>query len=904
MANPTAGAAYIQQLLSSLSGKKAVADAIVNEIKQKAKRIDGVPFIPTGEEGKNINELMSIVAEKYGPLANISFTTKDNAVGNTGGSLSNFDDEDKESISFTERSSVIEDIDITACPADTTTILPNYSPEEIEKVIQDVSVECEIRKETPNILSDVSLTEAIDAKCDIQLPQPVEQLDFTDELVITPPPQVEPADALQKPPKTVVVFSGAKDLLDKKTKTATVKILKNEGDSVNCGEPILEVGGKVLTSPVKEGVIKKIYVKSTTKKGDNLIMIEEPSPDETVTKVFAESEILKQKIAELSDLKDKIGKLEPEVYVRKIISGIYVGQYMGVSKYTGIFSELAKQKDKLFETYNKNKSFLDKITKEGAVIVNDKLSDKVKKQATDLITQQVKIANQILDINAQLQSLAEGKGGVYVKEEDTAALARVDVSDIKTKEGDAKKYVFINFEKIEKESYKPIEEILSELRDIIQPFTNNILCGGDYLSLWDQKIDPPFGYGVNSQKIDREVNTNSVFTYSSLRINPNKVGTYIFNVDTGIRIWEGSLPDTENGVLLKALSLSESIKPESDAGNVEKEIEDLKSKDRNLPETVRILSEDVYQQVVEYSKNLGYHALRLPIESRNKIETLRISTVNAYDTLQKKYDDLLSKIKELESYIDSFPARLDMIVKSGCVLPEGSSPTSSFINGDKVTLIKWPVKNEIDVTEPPEDINYAGNPRPNSPPVTSLKYWKKYCNNATIVNLLPLYWPIGIVIPTPTTLIKIPLPIIWKPIAVIPNPICLIVIGIAICGLCPAPFVYIVNPGWPFSIKMVGSKESWHTTGIRGSVIVDGITTSEPLGAIPKITIPLKYTIEGVEKTQPVTVDAAPFVTALLPFIQDDLPSYERLSLSNLAYVLYLGKWCAAGKKTMGFFES
>jgi hypothetical protein len=68
--------------------------------------------------------------------------------------------------------------------------------------------------------------------------------------------------------------------------------------------------------------------------------------------------------------------------------------------------------------------------------------------------------------------------------------------------------------------------------------------------------------------------------------------------------------------------------------------------------------------------------------------------------------------------------------------------------------------------------------------------------------------------------------------------------------------------------------------------------------------VPLKYKQNGQDKQQPVTIDAAPYITKLLPLAQDDLPAFERLTLTNLPYISYLVKWCAAGKKTMGFFEN
>ena len=272
-----------------------------------------------------------------------------------------------------------------------------------------------------------------------------------------------------------------------------------------------------------------------------------------------------------------------------------------------------------------------------------------------------------------------------------------------------------------------------------------------------------------------------------------------------------------------------------------------------------------------------------------------------FDADYKIFQNILKKLAEIEAAIDDFPITLQKTFSGGCVLPEASDPTSLYVEGEAVNMIKWPKSS---ATLPADDDNYRGNPQPNSPAITEFSYWQKYCAKATIINLLPTYWPIGLLIPTPAGLLKIPLPIIWIPFTVIPTPFCVLVIGLALCGICPSPFIYIVNPGWPFPISVAGPQTSWHATGIRGPQKIADLTTSTPLPAFPKITIPLKYTLKGISKQHPVTIDAAPYLTKVLPFSQDDLPPFERLTLSNLPYILYLTKWCAAGKKTMGFFEN
>lgn len=86
---------------------------------------------------------------------------------------------------------------------------------------------------------------------------------------------------------------------------------------------------------------------------------------------------------------------------------------------------------------------------------------------------------------------------------------------------------------------------------------------------------------------------------------------------------------------------------------------------------------------------------------------------------------------------------------------------------------------------------------PKLPDPTKFCYWKRFAKMASAVNLLPLiprYWPIGLLIPSPNGVIRIPLPIVWIPIAVIPLPIGVFVIFIGLCGICPSPFVLYLGP--------------------------------------------------------------------------------------------------------------
>jgi len=87
------------------------------------------------------------------------------------------------------------------------------------------------------------------------------------------------------------------------------------------------------------------------------------------------------------------------------------------------------------------------------------------------------------------------------------------------------------------------------------------------------------------------------------------------------------------------------------------------------------------------------------------------------------------------------------------------------------------------------------------PNFTQLCYWKEFAKVANIMGLAPIpngptqlrYWPVGLVIPTPATLVKIPLPIIWIPIICISSPLGVIVTFLTINGLFISPIIFFIS---------------------------------------------------------------------------------------------------------------
>jgi len=431
----------------------------------------------------------------------------------------------------------------------------------------------------------------------------------------------------------------------------------------------------------------------------------------------------------------------------------------------------------------------------------------------------------------------------------------------------------------EKETLKTnqLKDILKEFANVILPFANNITLDNTELSLWGNEF--------------HNINQPNAISYADLFLtDPNNSKSLAFKHKDGNTIWSGAIKNIREDLLNKSLEISKL----TDVDQLEKASNELMIKEKTALSDIEKAANEVSESIYKIGLKLGYYYRINPgsIDTNftfSDIDTLLKANLelvkNNFETIYLEYTNIKNEIIKIEKSIDNLPDTLNNIANNNCTLADGSAPTASIINNENINVISWPILKQDQESLPADDVNFRGNPAKNSPPITDLKYWKKYCKIASIVNLLPIYWPIGLLIPTPSGIVKIPLPVIWKPIAVIPTPFCVIVVGLAICGICPAPFVYLINPGWPFPIGIVNPKESYFLTGIRGPSKIDDEIGSRVLDVIP-------------------TIDVAPEITKLLPFLKDDLPAFERLTLTNLPYILYLTKWCAAGKKTMGFLEN
>lgn len=304
--------------------------------------------------------------------------------------------------------------------------------------------------------------------------------------------------------------------------------------------------------------------------------------------------------------------------------------------------------------------------------------------------------------------------------------------------------------------------------------------------------------------------------------------------------------------------------------------------------------------VEKYAKEV---AISDHILSNGNMNTyLKTTYLNIYDNIldawikvKGEYETLL---KELEVIEGKILAAQDSLMNLPCK-QEPSDKIPKVDAGSGMDSYDWGVPNADD----------------NIPTITDYLYWLRYCGIASIVGLIPIHWAVGILVPNPSGLTKIPFPTIFIPLAVFSTPVGLFVIILGQCGLMPSPLIFHWNPSDQQAI--VAGFESKFLVTLRGSQDistnsgnnilmaavphVDENGTLTPPQPIPDVT-GVKDNINSNLTNLDPSAKVFPFGT-LLP-TQDDFPVWERLSPINILFLKYLNDWNSANKKGSGFFEN
>ena len=191
--------------------------------------------------------------------------------------------------------------------------------------------------------------------------------------------------------------------------------------------------------------------------------------------------------------------------------------------------------------------------------------------------------------------------------------------------------------------------------------------------------------------------------------------------------------------------------------------------------------------------------------------------------------------------LDSEIARIEEIVKNKKLTPEkvkGMLKSENSKCFDKMS--------DVDEESPCSDVNskLGSDPYfesldgidPTLPNFSQGCYWKEFTKLVNFQGLCPIpnspnelrYWPVGLIIPTPGGLIKIPLPQIWNQLVTISTPSGVLVTFLNINGIFISPVVFFLSAS--------GYKQ--HLVTVRGSSDKFGSDKNDEL-IKPTIKVPL-----------------------------------------------------------------
>jgi hypothetical protein len=136
-------------------------------------------------------------------------------------------------------------------------------------------------------------------------------------------------------------------------------------------------------------------------------------------------------------------------------------------------------------------------------------------------------------------------------------------------------------------------------------------------------------------------------------------------------------------------------------------------------------------------------------------------------------------------------------------------------------------------SDPLGKVTYKKGNNPQHPDPTKYCYWKEFAKLATIINILPIpsnkplppnlfrYWPVGLIVPSPSGPFNVPLPIIWFALATIPTPLGIFVIFLGQCGILPCPFVLWISVDGEakFIATLKGKKNIVSVTGVASNTL-------------------------------------------------------------------------------------
>jgi hypothetical protein len=217
--------------------------------------------------------------------------------------------------------------------------------------------------------------------------------------------------------------------------------------------------------------------------------------------------------------------------------------------------------------------------------------------------------------------------------------------------------------------------------------------------------------------------------------------------------------------------------------------------------------------------------------------------VNKFSKKEKLPSDFKTRLAFRKTDSDDIKKKYDSAKEREKIAEAVISKVNDLVN-QELAKMGCSQKEIVPGVESGKDVNFKNVST--NPTIFDYAWWKKFSTLATIVNLIPVHWPIGLIIPTPVALIKVPFPIIWIPLFVIASETGIYVLFIGQCGILPCPFLFAQH-FLPFPVGPFKSNNPYFILAIRGAI---NISSHESLSSIPFPSInPLMQLINEAVKS-------------------------------------------------------
>ena len=890
----------IAKLKAALPKKIESNEKLLEQLKASLKEIDGDFFVPTGFEDLSVSEISDMLTD---------YTLEEiQTVLTQWGNDCEISQREPKQIERVEVENIGDIIKKTAPPF----IPPNEK--DCDKLTEDKPKKEIILNPFIPFTQKEIIDSACDCKCETpQLKTPIEKITSGN-----PNPNKVLADDLPQQnlslddmddfvntisePNNIIIFG---------TIDATITDIPDNITNINnCNMIILKTSEGDIPAGVSQGELVKVFVKiGDNINGKELFEIKKQKGESVIEKTFEAVKKQSKGVNKLISLKEDLGNKEREFYFSEIQKAFYEYRFTAYSNYFNKFSPKVnsrKDKNDKLKNLKRNLSFtenrINNIFKTGNLIpVNlntESLLKKLVSQREKTLNGIKKLIKDINQLTGEINNIRKGQnffaketsetiseiinGGNNIKK----AIIRIDGSGKVSESGHLYKNPLIR--KTQVETFQPESDVVNvteayamakNLQTVIERFSNEFALNGK-----------------NKNEIHRVTLStyNPILKLQGTTIeNPDDAGSWRFAKikSKGIRL-SGSYHQIRVDFYNFIINSTDKEKGDPEW------LKELQVRDENIEPETDLKIQSVIDEMRIPAEQYGHIAInqdQVYLNPQNK------STFNeferAYNTANKLYnknkkivENLRLEIKEIEEATKNLKQDIQKISDDCDVYKSCATELRCDIT---YKLCSWPIeKIDEDAKLVKDDLTYRNNPRPvdESPPLNDISWWQKFCSLASIINIIPIYWPVGLIIPAPA-LIKIPLPVIWIPITTITTPAALIVIGIAQAGILPCPFVFVLNTT-DTPLGPVSGNSCWFVGAIRPLQKIKDNPGTEIMPIAPKLNIGLN------------TIDVLPDVTKLIPFIKDDFPAYERLSLLNFLLLLFLTKWCSAGKKGEGFFEN